>query len=172
MGAKSPDAYRTISEAGEETDLPSHVLRFWEGKFSQLKPMKRAGGRRFYRPQDIALLKGLKFLLYEQGYTIKGAQKYLKEHGVAHVAGLADGDQAPVIAAASQDVTPQTEAESQAVSEEVEAPASEPSANFDLFGNVVGSPRQAASSKDKKRLKKVYDKLASARDQLNAVLQA
>ncbi len=91
MSGKSADAYRTISEAGEEAGLPAHVLRFWESKFTQIKPVKRAGGRRLYRPHDISLLKGLKHLLYEEGYTIKGAQKYLKDHGVAGVVALADG---------------------------------------------------------------------------------
>lgn len=90
MREKSPDAYRTISEAGEEAGLPPHVLRFWESKFAQLKPIKRAGGRRMYRPQDILLLKGLRRLLYNEGYTIKGAQKYLREHGVAAVSSLSD----------------------------------------------------------------------------------
>ncbi|WP_019961724.1 MerR family transcriptional regulator [Woodsholea maritima] len=88
---KSPDAYRTISEAAEDAGLPTHVLRFWESKFSQLKPVKRRGGRRFYRPQDVTLIKGLRHLLYEAGYTIKGAQKYLKDHGVGHVAALGEG---------------------------------------------------------------------------------
>lgn len=91
MAEKSPDAYRTISEAGEETGLPAHVLRFWESRFTQLKPVKRAGGRRLYRPQDILLLKGLKTLLYEEGFTIKGAQKYLKDHGVADVCAIGEG---------------------------------------------------------------------------------
>ncbi|MBI1264920.1 MAG: MerR family transcriptional regulator [Alphaproteobacteria bacterium] len=94
MSSKSADAYRTISEAGEEAGLPPHVLRFWESKFTQIKPVKRAGGRRLYRPHDISLLKGLKHLLYKEGYTIKGAQKYLKDHGVAGVCALADGAQA------------------------------------------------------------------------------
>lgn len=89
--AKSADAYRTISEAAAEVDLPTHVLRFWETKFTQLKPVKHKGGRRLYRPQDVALLKGLRRLLYAEGYTIKGAQKYLRDHGVAAVAALADG---------------------------------------------------------------------------------
>ena len=92
MSDKSPDAYRTISEAGEEAGLPPHVLRFWESKFAQLKPVKRAGGRRMYRRQDVQLLKGLRRLLYDDGYTIKGAQKYLREHGVAAVAALADAE--------------------------------------------------------------------------------
>ena len=95
--AKSPDAYRTISEAAAETGLPAHVLRFWESKFSQLKPVKRKGGRRMYRPSDLALIRGLKRLLYEKGLTIKGAQKYLREHGVGAVAAIADiPDAAPV----------------------------------------------------------------------------
>ncbi|WP_429911380.1 MerR family transcriptional regulator [Glycocaulis sp.] len=89
--AKSADAYRTISEAAAEVDLPTHVLRFWETKFAQLKPVKHKGGRRLYRPQDIALLKGLRRLLYAEGYTIKGVQKYLRDHGVAEVAALAEG---------------------------------------------------------------------------------
>jgi DNA-binding transcriptional MerR regulator len=81
--AKGPDAFRTISEAAEEVGAPPHVLRFWETKFTFIKPMKRAGGRRFYRPADIAALKGVRRLLHEQGYTIKGVQKLVKAKGVA-----------------------------------------------------------------------------------------
>jgi DNA-binding transcriptional MerR regulator len=95
VSEKAPDAYRTISEAAEALDLPAHVLRFWESRFSQIKPVKRAGGRRFYRPGDLQLLRGIRALLYEQGYTIKGAQKYLREHGVAAVSALADGQAVP-----------------------------------------------------------------------------
>ena len=78
---KAPDAYRTISEVAEELDLPQHVLRFWETRFSQIKPLKRGGGRRYYRPEDVELLKGVRYLLYSEGYTIKGVQKILKEQG-------------------------------------------------------------------------------------------
>lgn len=99
MTDKAPDAYRTISEAAEELDLPAHVLRFWESRFSQIKPVKRAGGRRLYRPGDLQLLRGIRTLLYDQGYTIKGAQKYLREHGVAAASSLAEsGVQATVSA--------------------------------------------------------------------------
>ena len=80
--AKGPEAFRTISEAAEELDVPQHVLRFWETKFSFIRPMKRAGGRRFYRPQDIAVLQGVRRLLHEEGYTIKGVQKLHKEQGL------------------------------------------------------------------------------------------
>jgi DNA-binding transcriptional MerR regulator len=78
---KAPEAFRTISEVADELDVPKHVLRFWEAKFAQLKPMKRGGGRRYYRPEDVALLRGIRFLLYNDGYTIRGVQKILREHG-------------------------------------------------------------------------------------------
>ncbi|MYM54393.1 MerR family transcriptional regulator [Thalassovita mangrovi] len=86
--AKSPDAFRTISEVAEWLDRPAHVLRFWESKFTQIKPVKRAGGRRYYRPQDMLLLGGIKKLLHDDGMTIKGVQKLLRENGVQHVAAL------------------------------------------------------------------------------------
>jgi DNA-binding transcriptional MerR regulator len=78
---KSPDAFRTISEVADDLDLPQHVLRFWETRFNQIKPMKRGGGRRYYRPEDIDLLRGIKSLLYNEGYTIRGVQRLLKEQG-------------------------------------------------------------------------------------------
>ena len=78
---KSQGAFRTISEVSEWLDTPAHVLRFWESKFSQIKPVKRAGGRRYYRPEDIALLGGIKTLLHDQGLTIKGVQKLLRDQG-------------------------------------------------------------------------------------------
>lgn len=85
---KSPDAFRTISEVAEILDTPAHVLRFWESRFPQIRPVKRAGGRRYYRPADVALLTGIKRLLHEEGLTIRGVQKILREQGVRHVAGL------------------------------------------------------------------------------------
>jgi DNA-binding transcriptional MerR regulator len=87
---KSPDAFRTISEVAEHLDTPAHVLRFWESRFPQIKPVKRAGGRRYYRPSDIALLSGIKRLLHDEGLTIRGVQKILRDHGVRQVAGLND----------------------------------------------------------------------------------
>ena len=85
---KSRDAFRTISEVAEWLDTPAHVLRFWESKFTQVKPVKRAGGRRYYRPQDMELLAGIKALLHNDGMTIKGAQKLLREKGIKHVSGM------------------------------------------------------------------------------------
>ena len=78
---KSPEAFRTISEVAETMDLPQHVLRFWETRFPQIRPLKRAGGRRYYRPDDVELLRAIKRLLYDEGYTIKGVQKLFKEQG-------------------------------------------------------------------------------------------
>jgi DNA-binding transcriptional MerR regulator len=89
---KSPDAFRTISEAAEELDLPQHVLRFWETRFSTIKPLKRGGGRRYYRPEDVLLLKGIRHLLYDQGFTIKGVQRILKDQGSRYVIGIGEGN--------------------------------------------------------------------------------
>jgi DNA-binding transcriptional MerR regulator len=80
-GEKSPSAFRTISEVANELNIPQHVLRFWESKFNQIKPMKRGGGRRYYRPEDIGLLRSIRDLLYHEGYTIKGVQRLLREGG-------------------------------------------------------------------------------------------
>ena len=82
---KAPDAFRTISEVAQELDVPQHVLRFWESRFREIKPMKRGGGRRYYRPDDLDLLRGIRHLLYGEGYTIRGAQRILKDHGVKFV---------------------------------------------------------------------------------------
>ncbi len=82
---KAPDAFRTISEVAQELDLPQHVLRFWETRFAQIKPMKRGGGRRYYRPEDVDLLRGIRLLLYGEGFTIRGVQRLLKEKGVGFV---------------------------------------------------------------------------------------
>ena len=90
--SKSPDAFRTISEVAEELDLPQHVLRFWETRFAQIRPMKRGGGRRYYRPDDVDLLRGIRILLYGEGYTIRGVQRILKEHGPRFVIGAGRGE--------------------------------------------------------------------------------
>src|SRR5260221_7247732 len=88
---KSAEAFRTISEVASELDVPQHVLRFWESRFTQIKPVKRAGGRRYYRPEDVDLLRGIRALLYSDGYTIKGVQKILRDRGLRHVAEIGRG---------------------------------------------------------------------------------
>jgi DNA-binding transcriptional MerR regulator len=97
IDSKAPDAFRTISEAADDLALPQHVLRFWETRFPQIKPLKRGGGRRYYRPDDLEFLRGLKHLLHEQRYTIKGVQKIIKDHGVKSVQRAVKGE---IVAAA------------------------------------------------------------------------
>jgi DNA-binding transcriptional MerR regulator len=122
---KSAEAFRTISEVADELDLPQHVLRFWETRFIQIKPLKRGGGRRYYRPDDVELLRAIRQLLYGEGYTIKGVQKILKEQGVRSViaayraASIAGGDRMSLIFGPGAE----TEADSQARYEEAMHPA-------------------------------------------------
>ncbi len=107
---KSPDAFRTISEVADDLDLPQHVLRFWETRFTHIKPMKRGGGRRYYRPDDVELLKGIRHLLYDHGYTIKGVQKLLKTNGIKFVIAIGNGDLEAVEALAASAATGNEEA--------------------------------------------------------------
>jgi DNA-binding transcriptional MerR regulator len=103
---KSPHAFRTISEVAEELDVPQHVLRFWETRFGQIRPVKRAGGRRYYRPQDVELVAGIRHLLHVRRYTIAGAQRVLKENGVRFVQSVGRGE-----AVAAEPLSPEVEAE-------------------------------------------------------------
>ncbi len=89
---KSPDAFRTISEVADELNVPQHVLRFWETRFTQIKPMKRAGGRRYYRPADVDLVRGIRVLLYGEGYTIRGVQKIFKDDGASVIVAIGRGE--------------------------------------------------------------------------------
>lgn len=104
MVNKSPEAFRTISEVAETLDVPPHVLRFWETRFTQVKPVKRGGGRRYYRPEDVRLLRGIRGLLYDDGMTIKGVQKILRERGVRHVVGLGADAEPDMAATGAPDV--------------------------------------------------------------------
>lgn len=101
---KAPDAFRTISEVAEDLDVPQHVLRFWESRFSQIKPMKRSGGRRYYRPEDVNLLRGIRHLLYGQGYTIRGVQRILREQGIKSVQNWQSGTVPPMPAMADDEL--------------------------------------------------------------------
>jgi DNA-binding transcriptional MerR regulator len=101
---KAPDAFRTISEVADELDLPQHVLRFWESRFPHIKPMKRGGGRRYYRPEDIDLLRGIRHLLYGDGYTIRGVQRILREQGVRIVQSVGQGQAAQQLLPPRDDV--------------------------------------------------------------------
>ncbi|MBT9368366.1 MerR family transcriptional regulator [Rhizobium sp. CSW-27] len=133
---KSPDAFRTISEVADDLDLPQHVLRFWETRFPQIKPMKRGGGRRYYRPEDVDLLKGIRHLLYDHGYTIRGVQKLLKTNGNKFVQAIASGDMATMeaIMAASNDRVAEPKIASPEDDQIVGRPKAKPSGRFFGFG--------------------------------------
>ena len=135
---KSPDAFRTISEVADDLDLPQHVLRFWETRFPQIKPMKRGGGRRYYRPDDVELLKGIRHLLYDHGYTIKGVQKLLKTNGNRFVVAIANGDVAAmdalVAASAQGEKPPEPRVAHPDEDQIVGRPKAKPSGRFFGFG--------------------------------------
>ena len=140
---KGPDAFRTISEAADELGVPQHVLRFWETKFSFIRPMKRAGGRRFYRRQDLEVLRGVRALLHEEGYTIKGVQRLHKEQGVRRLMVASNGE---------------LDAESLAALEAADADAQ------------AEAPGLGAESR--LRLEAVLEELASAKARLDALVGA
>jgi DNA-binding transcriptional MerR regulator len=144
---KSADAFRTISEVADELDLPQHVLRFWETRFPQIKPLKRAGGRRFYRPHDIEMLRGIRRLLYGEGYTIKGVQRILKEHGARALAApgfTASANDLNFAPYAAQDLPP-AQLETQWDSDLIAQP---PDAAASSAGPLFETPRAAARAQD------------------------
>jgi len=135
---KAPDAFRTISEVADDLDIPQHVLRFWETRFSQIKPMKRSGGRRYYRPDDVDLLRGIRRLLYGEGYTIRGVQRILREQGIKAVQGLADETAAAPTAVAERP-RPAAPAPQRAA-------AAEPDMDEDEFADDDGGDEDAAAA--------------------------
>ena len=141
MTTKGPNAFRTISEAADEIGVPQHVLRFWETRFSFIRPMKRAGGRRFYRPQDIAVLKGVKALLYTRGFKIEGVQRLYREQGLKHL-----------LAVGGQELPPDM------ALEEADVPA-------------VNGAREAVSGDGKQRLRAALKALETAKSRLDAALR-
>lgn len=108
--SKGPEAFRTISEVAGDLELPQHVLRFWETRFAQIRPMKRGGGRRYYRPDDVELLRGIRQLLYGHGYTIRGVQRILRDQGPRFVTSVGRGDDGSVPAPNAEDVDDEQEA--------------------------------------------------------------
>jgi DNA-binding transcriptional MerR regulator len=123
---KAPDAFRTISEVAAELELPQHVLRFWETRFPQIKPMKRGGGRRYYRPEDVDLLRGIRLLLYGEGFTIRGVQRLLKEKGVAFVVEVGQTGSVETVTAAEPEEDEDIKVEDELEQDDAEA-AEEPS---------------------------------------------
>ena len=169
---KAPDAFRTISEVADDLDIPQHVLRFWETRFAQIKPMKRSGGRRYYRPDDVDLLKGIRRLLYGEGYTIRGVQRILKEHGVKAVQGLADSSVAASFGAVEKTLE-QTMSE-----EDGEAPDTFAGEDEDYEGgedgiarNIGAAPAAGARPADRARLETVLQDLVACRQLLDQALK-
>jgi DNA-binding transcriptional MerR regulator len=138
---KAPDAFRTISEVAEELDLPQHVLRFWETRFNQIKPMKRGGGRRYYRPEDVDLLRGIRLLLYSEGFTIRGVQRLLKEKGVAYVAEVGQTGSAGVVPADEADAQLDETSPDWQVADAEPEPAPEPAMPVDRQPRPKLDPR-------------------------------
>lgn len=158
--AKSPEAFRTISEAAEEIGVPQHVLRFWETKFSFIRPMKRAGGRRFYRAQDIHVLHGVRALLHDEGYTIKGVQRLHKEQGMRRLAAAASERREALGAAEYAEMV-------FAADELEETPASaSPDASF----TSAGDAERSAELLDRAQLEALRDELLEAKFALDRVL--
>jgi DNA-binding transcriptional MerR regulator len=173
---KAPDAFRTISEVADDLDLPQHVLRFWESRFSQIKPMKRGGGRRYYRPDDVDLLRGIRHLLYGDGYTIRGVQRILREQGVRAVQSIGQGQPVPLPAPSPEDddgheAEPGAPADAEAENGEVEvlpplfsAAASKSSAPRPAKGASPAPPTAGPlSAESVERLKRVLADLQEAR---------
>jgi DNA-binding transcriptional MerR regulator len=159
---KSSQAFRTIAEAAAELNVATHMLRFWEGKFTHIKPLKRAGGRRHYRPDDMALLRGIRALLHEDGYQIKGVQKLLRDQGVAWVRGRGEGGNG------------QASAQSHSIEPSIVISQPMPAEDFSQLGPLFEAvqPTQAnlvMSPATETKLRQALTKLETARDLLNQI---
>jgi DNA-binding transcriptional MerR regulator len=175
---KAPNAFRTISEVAQELEIPQHVLRFWESRFREIRPMKRGGGRRYYRPEDVALLRGIRHLLYGEGYTIRGVQRLLREQGQDYVQNIwQPGAPQPPPPPAADDSTP--------VLERVDAAADEPAprltaprrpaerpevSELEAVGMLRATqPRIGLTREEKQKLQAALDELEACRRLLDVV---
>jgi len=160
---KAPDAFRTISEVADEIDVPQHVLRFWESRFSHIRPMKRGGGRRYYRPDDVDLLRGIRHLLYGEGYTIRGVQRILREHGGAFVQN--------VWRVGAEPPPPPLEEDAQDVAAELAEDRVEPALLSELSEKVRSAEDGVGSSEHRQKLEMALDELLACRRIIDGVLQ-
>jgi DNA-binding transcriptional MerR regulator len=169
---KAPDAFRTISEVGDELKVPQHVLRFWETKFPQIRPMKRAGGRRYYRPDDVDLLRGIRHLLYGEGYTIRGVQRILREQGPRFVEAVwQPGAVQPVAAPDDDTAEPQLPPDEAARSlfGLLKSPEREPTVEAASLDTAPAAAR-ALSRDDARRLQAVLHELGECRRLIDEAL--
>jgi len=185
---KAPGAFRTISEVADEIDVPQHVLRFWESRFTQIRPMKRGGGRRFYRPEDVDLLRGVRHLLYGEGYTIRGVQRILREQGAAFVQSIwhagaelpplagedrdeDDIEAAPVPGRSEPDLSVFAAASPRAVESEPQDRPAERREPTLAAGPAAASPKPAGiGSEDRRKLRAALDELVTCNRLLQAAL--
>jgi DNA-binding transcriptional MerR regulator len=159
---KAPEAFRTISEVAGDLDLPQHVLRFWETRFAHIRPMKRGGGRRYYRPEDVDLLRGIRLLLYGEGFTIRGVQRLLKEKGVGFVVAVGQTGSVQTVTAA-EDVEAPSAAPSRSRGRQAPPVAADPPRSA---GRRQGAqPRQPAalSANRRRRMRAVLEDLEEAK---------
>ena len=171
---KAPDAFRTISEVADEIDVPQHVLRFWESRFPQIRPMKRGGGRRYYRPDDVDLLRGVRYLLYGEGYTIRGVQRILREQGAAFVQNVWRTDAEP----------PPPQLEEDRAGEGLGSESTDERLEPNLFGLTRGRPgpklesasapepptRRLADIENRRKLQSALDELVACRRVIDGAL--
>ncbi len=171
---KAPDAFRTISEVAEEINIPQHVLRFWESRFAQIRPLKRGGGRRYYRPDDVDLLRGVRHLLYGEGYTIRGVQRILREQGLAFVQNVWRAGAEPPPPEIEADRAGDDEAEPHAATsldEEAAVPAtaaSRPGRPAHL--TQPAPPRLNVNTEGRRKLQAVLDDLIACRQLIDNAL--
>jgi DNA-binding transcriptional MerR regulator len=156
---KSPDAFRTISEVAAELDVPQHVLRFWETKFATVKPLKRGGGRRYYRPDDLDLLRGIRRLLYSDGLTIKGVQKLLREQGPRYVMELGRGTMSLVASG---------RAAKAAGAKDARGEGAKPASNVHRFPRGAGEPGFGLDDENRARFAALLDELLDLKARLRA----
>ena len=176
---KAPDAFRTISEVADDLDVPQHVLRFWETRFTQIRPMKRSGGRRYYRPDDVALLRGIRHLLYGEGYTIRGVQRILREQGVAVVQNAASGG--PLPSSRTADIAEDTEEQSIDASQDEDEEEMDDAEEADESGEddepevrapvVSVAPANTLSRDDIRKLEAALHELSECRRLLDSALK-
>jgi DNA-binding transcriptional MerR regulator len=167
---KAPDAFRTISEVADEIDVPQHVLRFWESRFSHIRPMKRGGGRRYYRPDDVDLLRGIRHLLYGEGYTIRGVQRILREHGGGFVQN--------VWRVGAEPPPPPLEEDAQDVASGSLADRAEPALFSELGEKIRSAENEVSDEKtdpgsgeNRRKLELALDELLACRRIIDGVLQ-
>jgi DNA-binding transcriptional MerR regulator len=172
---KAADAFRTISEVAADLNLPQHVLRFWESRFPQIKPMKRAGGRRYYRPDDVDLLRGIRHLLYGEGYTIRGVQRILREHGLKFVQTVWQPGAAQPAPPSTEDLLPEEpalRAGDDAIALQSSPPLSRIEPEFRELPAENGASAASLRPADVQRLRAVLEELGECRRIIDAALRS